>query len=102
MSDHLRYLLEAQGEAGQLSEYRQWKPEDAEAQMALVLPLLDRLHHTTAYAALREGIRELHPFGGADITEANWRPINEQVLAAYREHGERAGSGGSPPAPTCR
>ena len=90
MSDHLRYLLEAQGESGALSEYRQWKPEDAEAHMAFVLPLLDRLRHTTAYAAVREGIRELHPFAGADITGANWRPINEQVLAAYREHGERA------------
>jgi hypothetical protein len=91
MSDHLRYLLEAQGESGGLlSEYRQWKPEDSEAHMADVLPLLDRVRHLTAYAAVREGVRELHPFTGADITASNWRPINEQVLATYRTHGERA------------
>jgi hypothetical protein len=91
MSDHLRYLLEAQGESGGvLSEYRQWNPYDAETHMALILSKLDPLRHTTAYAAVREGVRELHPFAGADVTEANWRPINEQVLAAYRTHGERA------------
>jgi hypothetical protein len=91
MSDHLRYLLEAQGEAKALFDtYRQWKPGDAEAHMAVVLPLLDRMRHTTAYAAVREGIRELHPFPEPDITADNWRAINGQLLAAYRQHGERA------------
>jgi hypothetical protein len=90
MSDHLRYLLEVQAPTPALSEYRTWTPRDAAAHMAVVLPLLDRVRHTTAYAALREGIRELHPFSEPDITESNWPAINERVLAAYRQHGERA------------
>src|SRR5437867_9221236 len=92
MSDHLRYLLEveARAETASLFEYRKWKPDDAETHMAVVLPLLDRLRHTTAYAAVREGIRELHPFPEPDITESNWRAINERIVAAYRRHGERA------------
>jgi hypothetical protein len=90
MSAHLRYLLEAQGQANALFDtYIQWKPEDAEAHMAVVLPLLDRVRHTTAYAVVREGIRELHRFAEPDIAEGNWRRINGQILAAYREHGER-------------
>jgi hypothetical protein len=90
MSDHLRYLLEAQWQANALFDnYRQWKPEDAEAHMAVVLPLLDRVRNLTAYSIVREGIRELHPFPEPDITEANWRRINDQILAAYRQHGER-------------
>lgn len=90
MSDHLRYLLEAQWQANALFDtYRQWKPEDAEAHMAAVLPLLDRVRNLTAYAVVREGIRELHPFEEPDISDGNWRRINEQILATYREHGER-------------
>jgi hypothetical protein len=90
MSDHLRYLLEAQGAPDALSHYRKWTPDDAGANMAVVLPLLDRIRHLTAYAAMREGIRELHPFAESDVTEANWRPINDQVVASYIQHGERA------------
>ena len=91
MSDHLRYLLEAQGAAPVLlKDYRQWRPEDAGAQMDVVLPLLDRLRHTTAYAVVREGVRELYPFREEDVGETNWRRINEQVLGAYRKYGERA------------
>ena len=51
MSDHLRYLLEVQAETPALFQYRAWKPEDAEAHMAVVLPLLDRVRHTTAYSS---------------------------------------------------
>jgi hypothetical protein len=91
MADHLRYLLESQGAAPEmLKDYRQWRPDDAEAQMRVVLPLLDRLRHLTAYAVVREGVRELYPFTEEDIGENNWRRINGQVLAAYRRHGERA------------
>jgi predicted TIM-barrel fold metal-dependent hydrolase len=90
MSDHLRYLLEVQAATPELFDYRQWKPDDAETHMAVVLPLLDRVRHTTAYAAVREGIRQLHPFSEPDITEKNWQAINEQIISAYRRHGERA------------
>jgi predicted TIM-barrel fold metal-dependent hydrolase len=90
MSDHLRYLLEAQDPTLPLADYRDWTPDDADANMALVLPLLDRVRHLTAYAAVREGIRELHPFAEPDITEGNWGAINDQILSAYRTHGERA------------
>ena len=90
-SDHLRYLLEAQGAATELlGDYRQWRPDDAEAQMRLLLPLLDRVRHLTAYGVVRDGLRELYRFSGEDIDEDNWRPLNEQLLQTYRRHGERA------------
>ena len=95
MSDHLRYLLESQaagsdGVANRLAEYRSWAPDLAESQMAIVLPLLDRVRHLSAYAVVRDGIRELYPFPEDDITEENWRRINEQILVAHRRHGSRA------------
>src|SRR5688500_19157217 len=91
MSDHLRYLLESQGHARELFEdYRHWRPDDAEAQMKVILPLLDRVRHLTAYAVVRDGVRELYPFPEPDITEDNWRRINQQILQTYRRHGERA------------
>jgi hypothetical protein len=91
MSDHLRYLLEAQGAGAELlGGYRQWKPDQAEQQMAALLPLLERVRHTTAYAVVRDGIRELHPFPEDDITADNWRAINERIVHAYRQRGERA------------
>jgi hypothetical protein len=91
MADHLRYLLEAQGAAPEFfADYRSWSADDAEAQMAVVLPLLDRVRHLTAYAAVRDGIRELYPFPEDDLGDGNWRRVNEQLLATYRRHGERA------------
>jgi hypothetical protein len=91
MADHLRYLLEAQGAATELlGSYRQWRPEQAEAQMRVILPLLDRLRHLTAYAVVRDGIRELYPFSEEEITDDNWSAINDRMLLAYRRHGERA------------
>jgi len=90
MADHLRYLLEAQGAAPNLfSTYRSWSPDDAEQQMAIVLPLLDRVRHLAAYAVVRDGVRELYPFPEDDLTGDNWRRVNEQMLATYRRHGER-------------
>ena len=91
MSDHLRYLLEAQGLGSfHLAQYREWTADLAESQMAQVLPMLDKVRHTTAYAVVRDGVRELYPFPEEDITEDNWRSINERILATYRRHGERA------------
>ena len=95
MSDHLRYVLEAQragGAAGSelLAQYRAWTPDSAESHMKILLPLLERVRHTTAYAVVRDGVREMHPFPESDIAEDNWRRINDQILATYRRHGERA------------
>jgi hypothetical protein len=91
MADHLRYLLEAQGAAPDLlSSYRSWHPDDAQTQMAVVLPLLDRVRHLTAYAVVRDGVRELYPFPEDDLTDDNWRRVNDQLLSTYRRHGERA------------
>jgi hypothetical protein len=91
MSDHLRYLLEAQGAGtGLLESVRRWKPDQAEQHMAALLPLLERVRHTTAYAVVRDGVRELYPFPEDDITEDNWRAINERVVRTYRQRGERA------------
>ncbi|MDA1140777.1 MAG: amidohydrolase family protein [Planctomycetota bacterium] len=67
-----------------------WRVEDAEEHFQSLLPLLDACRGLSTYAALREGIRELFPFDGEDITTENWKAINEQVVATYRKHGERA------------
>lgn len=95
MSDHLRYVLEAQragGAAAQemLAQYRSWPPHAPESHMATLLPLLERVRHVTAWAVVRDGIREMVPFPETDITEDNWRRINDQILSTYRRHGERA------------
>src|SRR5215210_6792441 len=73
MSDHLRYLLEAQAGSGGggavcLAQYRSWTADLAESHMEVVLPLLDRVRHLTAYAVVRDGVRELYPFAGEDVT----------------------------------
>jgi hypothetical protein len=39
---------------------------------------------------VRDGVRELYPFPEDDLTDDNWRRVNEQMLATYRRHGERA------------
>ena len=67
-----------------------WSIDDAEAHFLALQPLLEQYRGLTTYAALREGIRELHPFEGEDITSANWRGINESIVNAYRTWGERA------------
>ncbi len=66
------------------------KVEDAEQDWKAIAPLLDKYRALTTYSVLREGLRELYPFDEPDITDANWRKINDQVLRAYRTHGERA------------
>lgn len=95
MTDHLRYLLESQRAGGAtgtelLAQYRSWAPDAAESHMAALLPLLERVRHLTAWAVVRDGIRELHALPETDITQDNWRRINERIVATYRRHGERA------------
>lgn len=55
-----------------------------------VRPLLDVCRGLATYAAMREAIREIHPFEGDDIDECNWDTIDRSISRAYREHGERA------------
>ena len=91
MKDYLQYLA---GSCGQLPEppagKAEWGVEDAEAHFRAILPLLDQYRALTTYAVLREGLRELYGFDEPDITESNWRRINDQIVRAYRTHGERA------------
>ena len=64
--------------------------EDVEKSFRSILPLLERCRGLTTYAALREGIRRLHPFVGKDITLKNWRQINRRIGSVYRRYGHRA------------
>lgn len=90
MRDYLLYLAGACGEAPRRPGGGEWTVEDAEAHFHALQPLLEEYRGLTTYAALREGIRTLHPFDGDDITPANWQSINDSIVRAYRTHGERA------------
>jgi len=90
MRDYLLYLAGSCGELPAKPGGGEWTIDDAEAHFLALQPLLAEYRGLTTYAVLREGIRELHPFSEADITPANWRAINDSIVAAYRTHGERA------------
>lgn len=62
----------------------------AAGQFHALQPLLDACRALSTYAALRDGIRALYPFEGADIAAANWEGINRQILDTYRRLGVRA------------
>jgi len=64
--------------------------EQAEEHFRSILPLLDVCRGMTTYTVYREAIRELHPYEGDDIALDNWAAINEQVVRAYQQYGERA------------
>ncbi len=66
-----------------------WTLESAPTYFEGLLPVLDQYRALTTWKVLREGIRELFPFKEEDITEANWHHLNEQIVAAYQEYGER-------------
>ncbi|HOK80357.1 MAG TPA: amidohydrolase family protein [bacterium] len=51
--------------------------------------LLNKCRGLTTYKAIREGIRDLHPFTEKDITEENWNKINRSIIKAYSTYGER-------------
>jgi predicted TIM-barrel fold metal-dependent hydrolase len=90
-NDYLLYLSPASGELPEgFAAKESWRVEDAEADWRMIQPLLDRMRATTSYITIREGIRALHPFDEPDITDANWRRINDSIVAAYQKHGERA------------
>jgi hypothetical protein len=89
-NDYLLYLAGASGDLPDAFVTKsQWRLEDAEADWQLIRPILDRFRALGTYAVLREGIRELHSFDESDITDSNWRRINDSIVAAYRAHGER-------------
>jgi hypothetical protein len=90
MRDYLLYLTGSCGEMPARPGGGEWTVDDAEEHFLALQPLLEEYRGLTTYAALREGIRELHPFDGEDITPANWRGINNSIVNAYRTHGERA------------
>ncbi|MBI2193007.1 MAG: amidohydrolase family protein [Planctomycetes bacterium] len=91
MNDYLAYLASSCFDDLQ-SAFKNggWTVGEAEAHFQAIQPLLARYRHLSTYAVLREGIRELHHFEGADITMENWKKTNEKVVEAYRTHGERA------------
>lgn len=90
MRDYLLYLTGACGELPVKPGGGEWDVEDAEAHFMALQPLFEEYRGLTTYAALREGIRALHPFVEEDITPANWAAINASIVHAYRTYGERA------------
>jgi len=90
MRDYLLYLTGSCGELPVKPGGGEWTVDDAEEHFLALQPLFEEYRGLTTYAALREGIRELHPFEGEDITPANWQGINDSIVNAYRTHGERA------------
>jgi len=65
-------------------------PETPEAQRQRLLPLLEACRGLATYAALREGLRDLHGFDGEDIDAGNWDGLDGRIREAYARHGERA------------
>lgn len=90
MNDYLLYLAGSVGGGGHRPGGGVWSADEADDHWRTMAPLLDEYRALSTWAALREGVRALHPFDGPDITDANWRSINDAVLHAYRTHGERA------------
>src|SRR5687768_3941139 len=86
LNDYLLYLTWSCADVGPPDALGKGagRPDDAEKDFAAIAPLIDKYRHLTSYAVLREGIRELYPFDEPDITESNWRRINEQILKTYR------------------
>ena len=89
-NDYLSYLASSCIELPAPPGPGGWRVENAEDHFRALLPLLDVCRGLSTYAALREGIRELHPFEGEDISPDNWEALNDSIVAAYRTHGERA------------
>ena len=89
-NDYLSYLASSCVEVPPPPRPEGWRVEDAEGHFGALQPLLDVCRGLSTYAALREGIRELHPFEGEDITPDNWEALNDSIVRAYRTHGERA------------
>lgn len=89
LRDYLLYLAGSCGELPVKPDGSDWTVDDAEEHFTAILPLLDEYRGLSTYAALREGIRALHPFDEPDICRENWRAINESIVNAYRTHGER-------------
>ncbi|NQU12331.1 amidohydrolase family protein [bacterium] len=91
VNDYLAYLsgscLDAPLTPAKLGETTAADPEQ---EFREILPLVDRCRAMPTWAVLREGIRELYPFEGEDITEENWRGIHDQIVATYQKWGERA------------
>ena len=89
-NDYLAYLAGACADAPFAPSRSLPALPDAAAHLRMILPTLEACRGLTTYAALREGIRELHGIEGDDITLDNWEATNRSIMKAYRTYGERA------------
>lgn len=92
MNDYLNYLASSCVDfpTGPPHPRLAWSAAESQEHFKHVLPLLERCRGLTFYQVLRDGIRELYSFDEEDIGLENWGRINQLILAAYREQGERA------------
>jgi uncharacterized protein len=85
-NDYLLYLV---GACGELPKGSPGGVADAAEQFRAMLPVLRQFSAMGTYAALREGIRELHPFAEDDLCLENFAAVNASIVRAYQTHGER-------------
>lgn len=88
-NDYLAYLAGAARHTGPPIGPAQFPIEKAEENWSAGKELLDRLRPLTTYRALRIAFKELYGFEGDDITDENWRELNDKVVRTYKTYGQR-------------
>jgi len=88
-NDFLLYLTGAARYRGPGLGPNQYTPERAEEHWKAGRDLLEIYRPLTIYRTLRVAFKELYGFEGEDITDDNWREINDKVVATYRRYGQR-------------
>ena len=88
-NDYLLYLAGAARHEGPGLGASQFPVEKSEEHWLAGRELLERLRPLTTYRALRIAFEDLYDFAGEDITDENWRELNEKVVRTYQTFGER-------------
>lgn len=88
-NDYLLYLQGAARHKGPSLISSAFPIEKAEEHWAAGRELLENLRPLTTYRALRIGFKDLYGFEGDDITDDNWKELNDKVVRTYQTHGER-------------
>ena len=87
MNDMLLYFMAATGHPVRDLAVWKWKLEDSEAYWKAIEPILDEVRGAAVYTVIRRGLQELYGFEGDDITQDNWKALNEKVISTYQTKG---------------
>lgn len=88
MNDMLLYITGSTGYAGPSLAPTSWKVEDAEGYWRAIQPVLEDLRGAAVYTTIREGLKQLYGFEGDDITDENWKALNEKIASTHEAKGE--------------